>query len=408
MGVGPVTEAPLTDVRFRWLLAGRTVDQVGNAIQPVALGFAMLAVFGSATALGVVVGANALGQILLLLVGGVAADRLPRSVVMVASNVVAAAAQAGIVVMIVADIRVLPVIAGLAFVTGAAAAFDGPATVALIPEIVPPAGLTRANANLLAARRVATIGGAPLAGLLVAVVGPGWALGLDALSFLVAAGCFARVASPTRPVRLVVTSPLQDVADGWHEFTARTWVWVVVATFFVFNAAVTGGFFVVGIAIAERTVGADGWGLVLGAFGVGSLVSTLAADRLPLGRPMVAGLAGAAFASLPLFALAVEASLIWLIASTLIAGAAITLFDVVWSTALQQHIPGEKLARVASIDSLGSFAAMPIGAFVAGPLGDLYGDTRVAGAAGLLIVVVNLLALLSRDVRGLRSGQAAV
>lgn len=399
---GTTVARPLADVRFRWLLAGRTADQVGNAIQPLALGFAMLAVYGDATSLGVVVGANALGQVLLLLAGGVVADRLPRSVVLVASNVVAAVAQAGIVAMVLAELPALPVYALLAFVTGAAAAFDGPATVALVPEIVPSPSLTRANGNLTTARRIATIGGAPLAGLLVALVGPGWALGVDALSFLVAALCFSRLRGLPRPSREHVRTPLQDVADGWREFTSRTWVWAIVASFSVFNAAVTGGFYVAGVVIAERTVGAEGWGLVLGAFGVGSLVSSLGAARLSLQRPLFAGMAVASLGCVPLFALATEQGLAVLILTTGLAGASVTLFDVGWGAALQQHIPGDKLARVASIDSLGSFVAIPIGAFLAGPLGDAVGETTVAGGAGVLIVAASLLALLSREVRDLR------
>lgn len=394
--------SPLAEVPFRWLLAGRAVDQVGNAIQPIALGFAMLAVFGNATALGVVVGANSLGQVLLLLVGGVVADRLPRSVVLVWSNAVAAVAQAGIVALILTDVAVLPAFAGLAFVTGAAAAFDGPATVALIPEIVPSGALSRANGQMVVARRVANVGGAPLAGLLVVTLGSGLALAVDAVSFLVAAMCFSRVAGDA-PHRSSMTSPLQDLVEGWQAFVARTWVWVIVAVFFVINAAITGGFFVVGLAIAERTIGAAGWGLVIGAFGAGSVVSAVVVGHITIARPLMVGMLSTMVASAPIFALASGRGLSWLVPAAFVAGAGIAQFGIAWETALQQHIPRDRLARVSSIDHLGSFAAIPIGAFVAGPLADAVGEVEVVAGAGVLVVLGSLTALLSREVRDLRA-----
>ena len=70
--------APLRFVPFRWLLAGRTVDLVGNAIAPIALAFAVLDLHGSATDLGLVVASRSVMSVLLLLYGGVLADRLPR------------------------------------------------------------------------------------------------------------------------------------------------------------------------------------------------------------------------------------------------------------------------------------------------------------------------------------------
>lgn len=393
----------LGQTRFRWLLAGRTADQFGNAVQPVALGFAMLAVFGNTTALGVVVGSNALGQVLLLLAGGVVADRLPRSAVLVWSNVVAAVAQAGAVALILSDVAVLPLYTVLAFVIGAAAAFDGPATVALVPEIVPASELTGANGRLTVARRAATLGGAPAAGVLVAVVGPGWTLALDAVSFLVAAGCFSRVGGVGVVRGVETTSPLRDLAEGWSTFVSHTWVWVVVLAFTVINAAEIGGFFVLGLAIAERTIGPEGWGLTLGAMAVGAILYALVAARFRSARPLRAGMLATVLSAGPMLALAADLGLVWLVPTAFLAGAGLSAFDIAWSTALQQHIPGERLARVASIDSLGSFVAIPIGAFIAGPLGDAYGEPPVVVAAAALIVVASLAGLLSREVRDLRA-----
>jgi hypothetical protein len=84
-----------------------------------------------------------------------------------------------------------------------------------------------------------------------------------------------------------------------------------------------------------------------------------------------------------------------------LAGAAVEIFGVGWSTALHEHIPTAVLSRVSSYDALGSFVAMPIGTFLYGWLATTV-DTEVllVTSAGVY-VVISLCALLSRSVRDL-------
>lgn len=395
------SHSPLGHSAFRWLLAGRTVDALGNAIAPVALGFAVLDLFGSLTVLGVVVGGRSLGNVLLLLLGGVVADRLPRSVVLIASNVVAGVAQAGVAVLVIAGYASVPGLLGLAFVSGAAAAFDFPATAALVPETVPRPSLHRANALLRLSLNGSLIGGASLAGVLVASIGPGLTLGVDAVTFFIAPSCYARiqVQSRIRPER--GTSLLDDFSDGWREFRARTWVWVVVLAFFAINAAWVGGFNVLGLAVADDTIGRSGWGFVVGSVGVGMLAGALVAGQWDPDRPLVVGMAVTTLLAPPLLVLALHPTLPALLAVAAIAGVGVSQFGVAWETALQRHIPGDRLARVASFDALGSFAAIPAGEVIVGPAADRVGTDPVLLAAAGVIVAAALVALAVPDVRRL-------
>jgi MFS family permease len=84
---------PLGHARFRILLAGRAVSMLGNAIAPVAIAFAVLDLTGSAAALGIVLAARSIPQVLFMLAGGVIADRFDRARVLVVANVVAGVAQ---------------------------------------------------------------------------------------------------------------------------------------------------------------------------------------------------------------------------------------------------------------------------------------------------------------------------
>ena len=77
--------APLRHAPFRFLVIGRTINMVGNAVAPLALAFGVLDLTHSARDLGLVVAARSATNVLFVLLGGVIADRLPRRFVMIAS-----------------------------------------------------------------------------------------------------------------------------------------------------------------------------------------------------------------------------------------------------------------------------------------------------------------------------------
>jgi hypothetical protein len=84
-----------------------------------------------------------------------------------------------------------------------------------------------------------------------------------------------------------------------------------------------------------------------------------------------------------------------------VAGAAVEVFGVGWSTALHEHIPITVLSRVSSYDALGSFVAMPIGTFLYGWLATTVDVETLILVSAAVYVVIALLALLSRSVRDL-------
>src|SRR5437016_5272642 len=119
--------APLGQRDFRLLFAARTVSLLGSAMAPIALAFAVLDLTGSKSDLGLVLAARALPQVVLLLVGGVWADRLPRHQVMVASNVLSAASQAGVAALLLSGHAQIWELIALAAANGASSAFFFPA-----------------------------------------------------------------------------------------------------------------------------------------------------------------------------------------------------------------------------------------------------------------------------------------
>src|SRR5262249_37402609 len=142
---------------------------------------------------GIVVGGRSITTIVFILIGGVVADRLPRSVVMVVSSTLAAASQAAVATLVLTHTATIPLLLALSCVNGLVSAFAFPAVSALVPQTVNGDERTQANALNRLGSNSAMIFGAALGGLLVAGVGPGWGLAVDSATFLGAAVLFGLV-----------------------------------------------------------------------------------------------------------------------------------------------------------------------------------------------------------------------
>jgi MFS family permease len=395
--------APLRHPAFRSLVAGRTINAFGNSFAAVALAFAVLDITGSASDLGLVVGTRTLLMVVFLLFGGVLADRLPKHLLMVGSNLVAALSQGAAATLVLTHTATIPMLIGLAAVNGTAAALSMPASSALLPRTVPDEIRQQANALSRILLNSAQIFGAPIAGVVVAAVGPGWGIAVDATSFALAAGAFALVRVPQPAVTGPVARPhlFADLRTGWVEFRSREWLWVVVVGFCVANAAWSGGVAVLGPVIASKSFGSQGWGLILGAQTAGMIIGGVIAMRLRLRRMLYFGVATCFPYALPLLALGTFPRVYVLVPCAFVAGLMIEQFGVAWETTMQEHVPADKLARVYSYDMLGSLLAMPVGEVAVGPISKLAGVESTVFGAGVLVVLAVIGMLSSRDVRTL-------
>src|SRR5690606_20262934 len=143
--------------------------------------------------LGLVVGARSVMNVVFILFGGVVADRLPRNLVLFVSCTVAAVSQGVVATLVLTHTATIPALLGLSAVNGIASAFAFPAASALIAQTVPAELLRQANAINRLGTSAAMIAGAAAGGVLVAAVGPGWGLAIDAGTFAVAGALFRMV-----------------------------------------------------------------------------------------------------------------------------------------------------------------------------------------------------------------------
>ncbi|MEJ7691025.1 MAG: MFS transporter [Nocardioidaceae bacterium] len=406
----PDAFSPLRDSRFAWYYAGRFISTIGSVIAPIAVVFAVLDISDSATALGVVLAARMIPLIVFLLIGGVIADRMSRSLVMQLSHVLSAVTQGAVGLLLLTGVAEIWMIVVLEALNGTVSAFTFPAMQGIVPQVVPTTHIQQANAMLAFSRNGLAMIGPAVGTLLVVTVGSGWAVLIDACTWLVAAYFMTKVKLPAAMARSPIEAPsmLGDLRDGWSAFVSLTWVWVVVLAFGLLNAIHAGAWFTLGPFIAKDTIGIQAWGWVLGAEAAGLLVMTIVMMQWRLRYPVRAGMLGITALAAPILALGLHPSVLLLMVLAFVAGCGTEIFSIGWQTAYHQHIPNELLSRVASYDALGSFVAIPIGTLVYGPLAGVFSARDVLVVSGVLYVVIALVTLLSESVRNLPSVDPSV
>ncbi|PVG83419.1 MFS transporter [Nocardioides gansuensis] len=397
--------APLRERGFAWYFASRFVNTFGGMMANIALAFAVLDIEDSAAALGQVLAAHTAPMVLLLLWGGVISDRFSRAVVLQVSNVASALTQGTIAALVITGTAELWMLVALSAVHGAVSAISFPAMASMVPQLVPRDQLQPANALLSLTRNGLTVLGPTIGAILVVTVGPGWALAVDAATWLLAALLLLPVHIPPRE-RMESTSTLTELREGWSFFWSTTWLWVVVVAFGALNMIHTGTMQTLGPAVAEDTVGRQGWGYVLSAEALGLLAMAVVLLRVPLQRPLLWGMAAISLAALPMVLLGAEPVLVALVVAAFLGGAGIEVFSMGWNLAMQEHVDDRMLSRAYSYDALGSFVAMPIGQLLWGPLGVWFGYGPVLVASGVAYAAICGLVLLSRSVRELPRKQA--
>ncbi len=387
---------------FRSYFAARTVSDFGSAMSSLAVTFAILRIGGSATELGVVLAAGMVPTLLLTLVGGVAGDRWERRRILFTTDLVMALVMAALAALLLTGrAQIWHFLVG-ELVAGAAGAFAWPAGVGIFPTLVPKEQLQAANSLLRMAGNVAEIIGPPVAGVLVAVASPGWALAADALSFLLSA-LFLVGLPRSRGAVQAGASVWQDVRGGWREFASRRWVWLMVLSFATYQASVLPAIFVLGPVFAQEHLhGASSWALILSARAVGAVLVGLVLLRWRPRRPLVASTA-VILLDVPFLAgLALGLPLPVVVATAALSSAGVVAADTIWESTFQAGVPADVLSRVSSYESLGSISVNPLGFALVGGVAGLVGAGPVLVVALAGQVVVRCALMVSPSLRAVR------
>ncbi len=382
------------------------MSSLGNAITPVALAFAVLDLGGSLTDLGLVEAVFAICQVVTMLAGGVLGDRFSRKLMMEGSSAVSAVVMAVMASAVVLDAATIWLIAVLGGIGGVVTALSRPSSKAMTRVVVPEADLADAVALRSLVDSVCRTLGYAVAGVLVAVVGPGWAVAVDAATFAVAALAFGRMGvSNARAPR--TTSPLTDLGEGFREVARHTWLWLLILQALLYHLFYGGAQAVIGPVVVGEEIGRSAWGFALSALMAGFVVGGLLALRIRPRRPLGAGVVLLALTGVFPLAMAMADTLWPVMLGAFVHGVGLQMFSVYWDQTIQSQVPEDKLARVYAFDSVGSFVARPLGLALTGPV------AAAAGVDSWLLVVAavisgsSLAVLFSRGVRALEPAEAA-
>src|SRR5881392_601012 len=273
---------------FALLFAAQAISYFGTYLAPIAVAFAVLDLTGSATDTGIAFACWTLAQVSTLMIAGVVADRLPRRLVMVCSDLANVAVRTVMGVLLLSGTAQIWHLFVLQALGGAATAFFSPASTGLVPELVEKSQLQQANALMGIARYLAFPLGAATGGALVATIGSGTALLVDAGTYAASALLLSGIRLPARARAAAAPNFLRELREGWQAFTEHTWVWLLTAWVAFYFLITYAPFFVLGPYIAKHTLGGAGaWGTVVTGEGLGALVGALIGLRMRPGRPWV-------------------------------------------------------------------------------------------------------------------------
>jgi hypothetical protein len=392
---------PFAERNFRVFYVGYTTSLLGSAMSAIALTFAVLGAGGSPADLGFVFAANVVPQVLVMIGGGVLADRVGRRVVMLSTDSIRFVVQATMTAALIVGRPPIWLFVLLAAMLGTGQGFFNPALGGLRAEIAAPDKLPDANALLSVAQSATMVLGPALAGILIAVSSPAVVIALDAASFGVSVLSLALLSVP--PARPAVQSPWRDLADGWAVFRAQTWLWLTTVQFTLFNLFTWAPYLLLGPIMARDYLGgARAWGIVVTAYAGGSVLTGLALVGRRPRRLLTIAMLGTFGYPLPCLMLGLREPLYLVAAAALAGGAGSAVFNTYSSTTMQQRVAPEMLGRTTAFTLTGAYALGSMGFAIIGPIAALTGPAPLllfgAGYSALSSAVV-LAAPAIRSVR---------
>lgn len=395
---------------FKELFIARVISNFGNGLAPVALAFGVLGLPGAtASSLSIVMAAQLFPIVVFMLFGGVIADRYPRALVVGTSDIILSALVIFNGVMFLTNQATIVGLAIVGFFSGILNALWWPAFAGIVPEIVKEEDLQSANAIVSFGSNAMNIIGIVTGGIIVAAIGPGWAIIADGITFLVAGLLVLQLRKFGKRRETHEHSPtmFEDLKIGWHEFSSRSWVVAVVGGYTIIVMFYEAVFSIVGPVLAKEELGGPKpWSWILASLSVGMAFGVLVSMKVKPSRPLVIGVSAQFAMSGWMLMMGLTSNLPLIMFMAFLCGIGFDFFMVLWTTALQTHIPRDALSRVSSYDAFGSLALAPLGLVLAGPLVEKIGAHQTMTLAAIVsgLTIVGILSV--PGVRNLRGGAA--
>ena len=393
---------PLRNRDFRLLWTGQTVSTFGDFVIAVALPFQILALGGGALELGIFGAITSVASIVFVLVGGAIADRVPRRRIILTGDLASGLVVGALAVLSATRGLCLEHLYASAAFFGAARSFFIPAIQALVPEIVPGEILQAANSVRGLSRQLGLLAGPVVGGVLVAVAGLPAAFGVDAATFLVSVLLF-RLARPPRHEPAAPAPLLRQVREGLTYTFAVPWLWIFIFAWAIVILGMVGPLEIALPILVTQVLRGDArlFGTITAAVGLGQVVAGIALAQLRVRRLGIGICVCAAVGGVALAGMGVAADIPVVLGCAAAFGAQFVGVGVLWTTAVQKHVPRDLLGRVTSIDFFGGSLLLPLAPVIFAAIVVALGPGEAFVVGGAVSVLAAVLLLLVPSIRAL-------
>ena len=378
---------------YRLFWFSTTIFVLGASAFPIALAVTVLDAGGTATSLGLILGARVLSGVLFAPFAGVWSDRLPRKQVMIIADL----SRAGIVLaMVFVSAPQLPhyLLAGAVFLMGVGDAFGAASAGAIMPSLLPDDKLPAGNVARGIVVKTAAIIGPGIGGVSVFLIGGRLTFLITAIAFAIGTIFLNQIKEDMNTDRKPQEPFMVEMREGLRTVRDIPWIGAMIAMVSVQLMVILAAESVLLPVITRREFGNNtAFALSAAAFSIGGIISAIACVKLKIKHQGQFSVLIWMLLIITTLSLAFPISETFIVVAYLFAGFSVGPWEAFWASAIQREVPRELQGRVFSIDHMGSAGLMPLGMALVGPAVSFFGEKQLLIGASIFHVIICLAVL---------------
>ena len=390
---------------FRLFWLSTSIFVLGASAFPIALAVTVLDAGGTASSLGLILGARVLSGVLFAPFAGVWTDRLPRKQVMIVADLSRAAI---VFAMVFVSAPELPhfLLALAVFLMGVGDAFGAASAGAIMPSLLPDEKLPAGNVARGIMVKSASIIGPGIGGVSVFLIGGRLTFVFTAIAFAVGTIFLAKIKEDMNTDRKPQEPFMVEMREGLRTVIEIPWIGAMIAMVSIQLMVVLAAENVLLPVITRREFGTNtAFALSAVAFSVGAIISAIACVKLKIKHQGQFSVLVWMLLIIAPLSIAFPISQTFVVVAYLLAGFSVGPWEAFWASAIQREVPRELQGRVFSLDHMGSVGLMPLGMALVGPAVNLFGEKPLLIGASIFHVFICLLVLLVPGVKDMRMPQ---
>ena len=378
---------------YRLFWVSTTIFVLGASAFPIALAVTVLDAGGTATSLGLILGARVLSGVLFAPFAGVWSDRLPRKQVMIIADL----SRAGIVLaMVFVSAPQLPHfwLALAVFLMGVGDAFGAASAGAIMPSLLPGDKLPAGNVARGIVVKTAAIIGPGIGGASVFLIGGRLTFLITAIAFAIGTFFLNQIKEDINSDKKPQEPFMVEMREGLRTVRDIPWIGAMIAMVSVQLMVILAAETVLLPVITRREFGNNtAFALSAAAFSIGGIISAIACVKLKIKHQGQFSVLVWMLLIITTLSLAFPISETFIVVAYLFAGFSVGPWEAFWASAIQREVPRELQGRVFSIDHMGSAGLMPLGMALVGPAASFFGEKQLLIGASIFHVIICLAVL---------------